>query len=126
MKIRRKKVFSGRLLKVFKGTKRLPNGIEAYFEEVDHPGAALIVPFIKEKIVFIRQYRGVIGKYIWELPAGTLDPGETPYACAKREVEEETGCRVKSLEKVGIIFTTPGYSNEKICVFKAECVSGRG
>ncbi len=117
----RRKVFNGRLIKVFKGKKGLPNGREAYFEEIDHPGAALIVPFIKDKIVFIRQYRGVIGRFIWELPAGTLSPGESPRACAKRELIEETGYLVKNLRKIGNIYTTPGFCNEKISVFKADC-----
>lgn len=121
MKKSRKKVFNGRLLKVFKGTKRLPNGKEAYLEEVAHPGAAIVIPFIKEKIVFIRQYRAVIEKYIWELPAGKLDAGERPASCAKREVEEETGYSIRNLKRLGFIYTTPGFCDEKIHIFKAEC-----
>jgi ADP-ribose pyrophosphatase len=121
MRASRRAVFKGRLFRVFKGRKKLPNGRTAYFEEVDHPGAALVVPFIRDKIVFIRQYRGVIGKYIWELPAGTLDPGETPYACAKREVAEETGYRVKDIRRIGLIYSTPGFCNERIYIFKARC-----
>ncbi len=117
----RRKVFDGRLIKVYTSKKRLPNGREAYFEEVRHPGASLIVPLFKKKIVFIRQYRGVIGRYIWELPAGTLAPGETPYSCAKREVTEETGFLVKDLRKIGIIYTTPGFCNEAIHIYKARC-----
>jgi ADP-ribose pyrophosphatase len=121
VKLGKKKVFNGRLIKVFKSIKKLPNAGRGYFEEVEHPGAALIIPFIGKKIVFIRQYRGVIGKYIWELPAGTLAFGETPYACAKREVIEETGYSVKNLKRIGMIYTTPGFCNEKIIIFKAEC-----
>ncbi len=121
MRSGREKVFGGRLLNVFKGTKTLPDGREAYFEEIEHPGAALVIPFIKGRIVFIRQFRAVIGKYIWELPAGTLEAGETPYACAKREVAEETGYGVKGLKRIGLIYTTPGFCNEKIYIFKAEC-----
>ncbi len=121
MKTRRKSVFKGRLFNIFKGEKILPGGRKAYFEEVDHPGAALVIPFIKGKVVFIRQYRGVIGKYIWELPAGTLEAGETSYACAKREVLEETGYSVANLKRIGLIYTTPGFCNERIHIFKAEC-----
>ena len=123
MRFSRREVFKGRLFRVFKGRKKLPNGRKAYFEEVDHPGAALVIPFIKDEIVFIRQYRGVIGKYIWELPAGTLEPGETPYACAKREVAEETGYPVKDLKRIGLVYSTPGFCNEKIYIFKARCES---
>ena len=119
----RKKVFSGRLINVFTGGKKLPTGREAYFEEVEHPGAAIVVPFLGSKIVFIHQYRAVIGQYIWELPAGTLAKGETPRLCAKREVAEETGYRVKGLKKIGKIFTTPGFCNEEIHVYRAECTT---
>ena len=121
MELPRKEIFNGRLLRVFKGMKRLPNGREAYFEEVDHPGAALIVPFVAGRIVFIRQYRDVIGKYIWELPAGTLEPGETPYVCAEREVMEETGCRARNLKRIGVIYSTPGFCNERIYIYRADC-----
>ena len=122
----RKKVFEGRVFKVFKSRKRLPNGRETLLDEIEHPGAALVIPFVENKVVFIRQYRGVIGKYIWELPAGTLSEGETPYACAKRELEEETGYAAKALKKIGEIYTTPGFCNEKIHIFKAECRRGPG
>lgn len=121
MKPVRKNIFKGNIISVFTGEKRLPNGKKAYFEEVDHPGAALVVPFIKGKVIFIRQYRGVIGKYLWELPAGKLDPDEEPFTCAKREIKEETGYSVKNLKKIGLIYTTPGFCNEKIVIFKAEC-----
>jgi ADP-ribose pyrophosphatase len=118
----RKKIFKGKIFSVFTSDKMLPNGIKARFEEVDHPGASLIVPFISDKIVFIRQYRGVIGRYIWELPAGLINRGETPYACAKREITEETGYHVRNLKKVGMIYTSPGFCNEKIHLFTADCV----
>ena len=120
---RRKQIFKGKRINVYTSIRTLPNKQKAYLEEVDHPGASLVVPFIKDKIVFIRQYRGVIGKYIWELPAGVLDEGETPYLCAKREVTEETGYVIKNLKKIGYIYTTPGFSNEKIHIFKALCTS---
>ena len=121
----RKKVFSGRLISLFKGRKKLPNGREAYFEEVVHPGASIVVPLLGARVVLIRQYRAVIGKYIWELPAGTLNGKESPRACAKREVLEETGYRVGKIKKLGKIYTTPGFCNEVIHVYKAEC-SSRG
>ncbi|MDD5634288.1 MAG: NUDIX hydrolase [Candidatus Omnitrophica bacterium] len=120
----RKSVFQGRLLKVYKSIKKLPNGICAYFEEIEHPGAVIVIPFLKDRIVFINQYRAVIGKYLLELPAGKLDPGESLVSCANREVAEETGYRLKNLKKLGFIYTTPGFTDEKIYIFKAEC-SGR-
>ena len=119
---RRKKVFDGRLLQVYEGRKGLPNGKTGFFEEIEHPGASIVVPFYRKKIILIRQYRAVIGRYIWELPAGTLDPGESPYACAKREIIEETGYIAGKIRKIGYVFTTPGFCNEKIHVFRAECL----
>lgn len=119
----RKRIFNGKLVKLFTSKLKLPNGKIAYFEEVVHPQASLVVPLFKNRIVFIRQYRPVIGKYIWELPAGILKPGETPYACAKREITEETGYIVRNLEKIGKIYTSPGFCDEIIHIFKADCVS---
>ncbi|MBD3379312.1 MAG: NUDIX domain-containing protein [Candidatus Omnitrophica bacterium] len=118
---KRKSVYKGKLLNLYESHKKMPNGAQAYFEEIDHPGAALIVPFLKGKVVMIRQYRGVIEKYIWELPAGTLEEGETPYSCAKREAAEETGFKVSSLKKLGVVYTTPGFCNEMIHIYRAEC-----
>lgn len=114
-------MFGGRIIRLFAGKKTLPNGKKAYIEEVDHPGAALIVPFASGKMVFVRQYRAVIDKYIWELPAGIIDRGETPYACAKREIAEETGYSVRNLRRIGVIYTSPGFCNEKIHIFRADC-----
>ncbi|MBD3296430.1 MAG: NUDIX domain-containing protein [Candidatus Omnitrophica bacterium] len=117
-----KKVFDGRLISVFRGDKRFRGGRKAYFEEVRHPGAALVVPFVGKRIIMIRQLRPVVGEYLWELPAGTLEPGETPYACASRETVEETGFKAGRLKKLGVIYTTPGFCNEKIHIYSTECV----
>lgn len=122
----RKKVFDGKLIKVFRSTLKLPDGRSSYFEEVKHPGASIIVPFLKGKVIFLRQYRAVTGKYLWELPAGKLDPGETPYSCAKREVTEETGYKVRGLRRIGMIYTSPGFCDEKIYVYSAVCSEKAG
>ena len=115
-----RKVFSGKLLKVYVGKVRLPNGYLATFEMIKHPGAALIIPFLtKNKIIMLRQLRPVIGSYIYELPAGTLDKNESPHSCAKREIIEETGYSAKSLKLLGSIYPVPGYSTERIFIYKA-------
>jgi len=117
----RRKVFKGRLLTVFDSRLKLPNGRTGRFDEIRHPGAALIVPFLGEDIVLIRQYRAVIGKYLWEFPAGILEKGETPLACAKRELIEETGYAILGIKKLGKIYTSPGFCDEVIHVYRAVC-----
>ncbi len=116
-----KPVFKGKLLKVFVIRKRLPNGYLATFEIIKHPGAALIIPFLaKDKIIMLRQLRPVIKSYIYELPAGTLSKEESPISCARREIIEETGFSARKFTKLGSIYPVPGYSTEKIVIYKAE------
>ncbi len=99
----------------------LPNGRTIKISYINHPGAVIIAPFISsDKIVFMRQFRPALKKYIYELPAGTLDPDESLTSCAKRELIEETGLRAKKMTKVGQIYPVPGYSTEIIYVYKAE------
>lgn len=103
---------------------RLPNGYLAHIEIVRHPGAVLIVPLLrKNKIIMLRQFRPVINSYIYELPAGTLEKYEKPASCARREIIEETGYKSNKLTKLGLIIPAPGYSTEKIFVYKAENLS---
>ena len=101
--------------------KHLPNGRVVDIDVIEHPGAALIVPcFDDGKIIFLRQYRAVFGRYLFELPAGTLDREEKALNCAKRELIEETGYAAKRWVKLGKIYPVPGYSTEVIYIFKAE------
>ena len=105
----------------------LPEGTRVTLELVRHPGAAAVVPFVDaERILMIRQYRFAVGGVIWEVPAGKLDPGEAPEACAARELEEETGYRAGRIERTGEILTTPGFTDERIWLFCAwELEAGR-
>lgn len=115
-----KTVFKGRLINLVVRRVRLPNGYVARLETIKHPGAALIVPLLgKDKIILLKQYRPVIDSYIYELPAGTLDKGERPLECAKREIIEETGFSAKKFTYLGKIFPVPGYSTECIYIYKA-------
>jgi ADP-ribose pyrophosphatase len=98
----------------------LPNGNSVALDVVRHPGAAAIVPFLDDDdILLIRQYRYCAGGTIYEVPAGKLDPGEEPLACAARELEEETGQRAGRLDPLGSILTTPGFTDERIHLFAA-------
>jgi ADP-ribose pyrophosphatase len=99
---------------------KLPNGRTIRISFINHPGAVIIAPFLnKNTVVMMRQFRPVLKKYIYELPAGTLDPDESTAACARRELLEETGFKTKKLTKLGSIYPVPGYSTEVIHIFKA-------
>src|SRR5580698_531460 len=100
---------------------KLPNGRTVRITVIHHPGAVIIAPFLnKNTVVMLRQFRPTLKKYIYELPAGTLDPHEPVALCARRELLEETGLKAKKLAKLGAIYPVPGYSTEIIHIFKAE------
>lgn len=98
----------------------LPNGRRIDLDLLRHPGAAAVVPFLEaDRILMIRQYRYATAGELLEIPAGKLDPGEAPEACAVRELEEETGYRAGRIEKLGAIWTSPGFTDEIIHLFAA-------
>jgi ADP-ribose pyrophosphatase len=113
--------YKGKILRLFEKKVILPNKMVVTLEIVKHPGAALIIPFIsRTEMIFLKQFRPVIGGYLYELPAGTLEEDESPLACAKREILEETGFSAQDFTYFGYIYPVPGYSTEKIYIFKAE------
>src|SRR4051812_32146429 len=100
---------------------RLPNGHTVKISYINHPGAVIIAPFLnKNTLVMMRQFRPALKKYIYELPAGTIDPQEKTITCARRELLEETGLKAKQWKALGFIYPVPGYSTEVIHIFKAE------
>lgn len=111
-------IYKGKILDLSIETVRLPNGATADVELIAHPGAAAVVPFTDDRtVIMIRQYRHAVGGVIYEIPAGTLRPGEDPRDCARREVEEEIGYKVGTLEPLVSLLTTPGFTNEIIHMF---------
>lgn len=114
----------GRVFTLLTENITLENGVTVDIDLIRHPGAAAIVPFYdKETVILIRQYRHAVGGYIWEIPAGTLDPSESPISCAKRELIEETGFSADTWQKLGEITPVPGYSDERIHIFLARDLS---
>jgi ADP-ribose diphosphatase len=105
-------------LKVRLDTLRYASGREGDITFVEHPGAVVIVPVDdRGQILFVRQYRHATGRWLVELPAGGLEPGEAPEACAERELQEETGYRPSSIRPIGGFYLAPGYSSEYETVF---------
>jgi ADP-ribose pyrophosphatase len=118
--LERRPIFDGRIVKLSVDTVRLPNGNVAELEMIRHQGAAAAVPVDADRnVLMVRQYRHAAGGWLLEVPAGKLDPGEPPEVCALREVEEETGFRPEKLIPMGWIFTTPGFTDEKIWLYAA-------
>ena len=114
-------IYKGRVVDFSVEEVRLPNGRTVSLEMVRHPGAAAVVPLRGDgRVVLIRQHRHAAGGTIYEIPAGRLDPGESPVECAKRELAEEAGCRAARWDSLGMIWTTPGFTDEKIHLFLAR------
>jgi ADP-ribose pyrophosphatase len=110
----------GRVFKLVKENYTLDNGVVANMDFIQHPGAAAMVPMLnREEVILIKQYRHAIREFIWEIPAGTLDPQESPIHCARRELIEETGYSSNSWHQLGTITPLPGCSNERIHIFLA-------
>ncbi len=98
----------------------LPNGRKIEMGVIHHPGSAAILPVFEDgSIVLIHQYRPAIRDFIWEIPSGTMGPGEDPLACARRELREECGLKSNRFEKIREILIAPWYSDERIHLFLA-------
>jgi ADP-ribose pyrophosphatase len=117
--------YTGRVISLDEDEVRFPDGSIGSLEMVRHPGASAIVPLLGEpdeadpELVLIRQYRYAAEGYLYEIPAGRLDEGETPAECAARELMEETGYRAREVQPLFTMFTTPGFTDEKIHLFLA-------
>ena len=124
-KISSRRIHTGRVLNLDIDTVRFPNGSTGELEMIRHPGASAVIPFLGDpgshdpELLLIRQYRYAADGFLYEIPAGRLDAGEEPAACARRELKEETGCTATSIEYLFTMLTTPGFTDERIHVFRA-------
>jgi ADP-ribose pyrophosphatase len=110
----------GRAFNLIRENVTLDNGVTTDMEFVTHPGATAIIPMLNEsRVLLLKQYRHSLRKYIWEIPAGTLDPQESIMNCAKRELIEETGYSADQWQKLAEITPVPGYSDERIHIYLA-------
>ncbi|MFA5415115.1 MAG: NUDIX hydrolase [Methanoregula sp.] len=116
-------IYRGRRLWIEKQGIRLPNGL-AREKVLVHPGNAVaIFPVTGTHCKLLKQYRYAVGGYIYEAPAGTMEDGEDPLETAHRELIEETGFRAETMEPKGFIYTTPGFTDEKIYLYEARTLS---
>lgn len=113
-------VYEGRIFTLQIETLALPNGGEMKAEIIRHPGSVVIVPITDAgEIILVRQYRPAIRRHAWELPAGSLKPGEDHARAAVRECHEEVGLIPARVERLGSLFPTPGYCDEEMNFFRA-------
>lgn len=114
-------VYKGRIVDLRLEDVTLPNGATVTLEMIRHPGAAAVVALDEHShVTLIHQYRHAAGGFLWEIPAGTLEPGEAPAACALRELREEAGLVAGELTPLGSILTVPGFCDERIHLFLAR------
>jgi ADP-ribose pyrophosphatase len=117
--------YTGRVINLDIDQVRFPNGKVGELEMIRHSGASAVLPFLGDlegddpTILLIRQYRYAADGFIYEIPAGRLEPGEPPAECAVRELREETGCTAARMEHLYTMYTTPGFTDEKIHLFVA-------
>jgi ADP-ribose pyrophosphatase len=112
-RLRSETVYQGKLVDLRKDTVRLPNGKTAMREVVVHPEVIVVLPILDDgRLVLVRQYREAVGKIMLEIPAGGIDDGESPEDAVRREMAEETGYRVGSLEHVTSFYSSPGFTTE--------------
>jgi ADP-ribose pyrophosphatase len=110
----------GRVFNLVEENYTLENGVTSDMDFIQHPGAAAMVPMINnQEVILIKQYRHAIREFIWEIPAGTLDPGESPLSCARRELIEEIGYSATDWHPLATITPLPGCSDERIHIFLA-------
>ncbi|HED24503.1 MAG TPA: NUDIX hydrolase [Firmicutes bacterium] len=117
-------LYRGRIITVRQDRVRLPGGKTAFREIVEHPGAVAVLAVDSgNRVVFVRQHRQPANTVMLEIPAGKLEPNEEPLVCAKRELLEETGLQAEKWSSLFSFFSSPGFSNELIYLFKAEGLS---
>ena len=115
-----KTVYDGKIITVLKDDVEVADGHKSFREVVKHSGGIVVLAIHEDKILFVKQFRYPMKEVLLELPAGKLEYGENPFEAAKRELEEETGYCADKWTDLGYVYTSPGYSDEKLYLYKAE------
>lgn len=119
-RVRSKIIYRGRVATLSLDTFRIPDGKLILRETVRHPPSVVILPIFEDgRILLIRQFRHAVGKTIYEIPAGTCEPQESPLACAKRELIEETGYSARRWQRICEFYPAPGISTERMTLYAA-------
>ena len=125
--INSKEIYNGKVLKLRLDDIELPDGSPAKREVIRHSGAVCIAPLTDDgNLVFVKQFRYAVGMELLELPAGRIDPNESPLVTGERELKEETGFVAENTKYIGRLFPTPGYSDEVIWLFACKVSSEKG
>ena len=121
VRISTERVFTGKVFSVDRDCVRLPHGREATLDVVRHPKSVVLVPVPEPgKVILIRQYRYAVNMWMWELPAGSVDEGETPEQAAARECHEEIGQRPSTVVRLAALYPTPGYCDEEMLIYRVS------
>jgi ADP-ribose pyrophosphatase len=113
------RVFDGKVFEIDRDRVRMPNGREVTVDVVRHARSVVLLPVPEPgHIVLIRQYRYAVNRWLWEVPAGSVDPGEEPDQAARRECHEEIGQVPETIVRLGAFLPTPGYCNEEMIFFR--------
>jgi ADP-ribose pyrophosphatase len=116
-----RELLSTSIFRVSMDRAREPGGFEIKRAIIHHPGSAVVMPVDnRSRVLLVRQYRLPAGGYLWELPAGRVDQGETVMQAARRELAEETGLRARSFRKLAEFYPSPGFLAEKMTIFLAS------
>ena len=120
-RIATERMYDGKVFDVDRDRVRMPNGREVRLDVVRHPASVVIIPVPEPgRVILIRQFRYPIDRWLWELPAGTVEKGETPEAAARRECHEEIALVPETLVRLGAFHPTPGYCDEEMVFFRAS------
>jgi ADP-ribose pyrophosphatase len=118
------RVFDGKVFQVDRDTVRMPNGREVAVDVVRHSRSVVLIPIPEPgHVILIRQYRYALNRWMWELPAGSVDEGEQPEAAARRECHEEIGTVPDTIVRLGALHPTPGYCDEEMLFFRLSGLS---
>jgi ADP-ribose pyrophosphatase len=118
--LQHRRLYEGRVLSLDVDEVSEPGGVTGTREVVRQTGSVAALPVLDDgRLVLVRQYRYAVSDFVWELPAGRRDPSESPEAGARRELEEEVGLRAASLEPLSTFWTTPGFCDEVMHLFRA-------